>query len=66
MIDSHSDKSAPQDGDYKVGQDLYSASVDDMQGWTVVLRREILRLEAEIEKKQQERAAADSIFKKSG
>jgi len=37
-----------------------------MQVWVELLRRDIIRLEAEVEKKQRERAAADSIFKKPG
>lgn len=49
---------------YNVGQDLYSASVKDMQAWITLLKHDIVRLEAEIVKKQGERQAAESIFKK--
>jgi uncharacterized small protein (DUF1192 family) len=64
MTDSHLDDNKSHGEDYRVGQDLYAASVEDMRAWAEALRREIIRLDAEIEKKQRERAAADSIFKK--
>ncbi|MEP6342213.1 MAG: DUF1192 family protein [Maricaulaceae bacterium] len=49
--------------DYTVGQDLYAASVNDMRLWVEALHHDIVRIEAEIEKKQQERLQADKIFK---
>ena len=48
---------------YSVGQDLYAASIEDMQAWVEALRLDMARLEAEIEKKRQERLQADKIFK---
>ncbi len=64
MIDSDLDKNRHANRDYSPGQDLYAASVTDMQGWIRLLQQDIQRLEAEIKKKQGERAAADSIFRK--
>lgn len=64
MIDSNISSDTDEGGDYVIGQDLYAASLQDMRIWAARLRRDILRLEAEIEKKQNERAAADSLFKK--
>lgn len=49
---------------YIIGQDLYSASIEDMRSWVDSLDREILRLNAEIEKKRIGRQAAESIFNK--
>jgi len=66
MIDSNIETDIGKDSDYIIGQDLYAASVQDMRHWAELLRRDIVRLEAEIEKKQNERAAADSLFKKPG
>ena len=68
MIDSPSDSNlAPNlalEANYNIGQDLYTASVKEMKSWITLLRHDISRLELEIEKKQQERTAAESIFNK--
>lgn len=63
MTDSYINNTPAVQSDYKIGQDLYDASVKDMQDWSARLRQEIIRLDLEIKKKQTERAAADSIFK---
>jgi len=64
MIDSSSDSDKISVPPYEVGQDLYAASVEEMQAWTVLLTHDIDRLKTAIEKKQKERAAAESIFNK--
>ena len=64
MIDSSSDSDKISVPPYEVGQDLYAASVEEMQAWTVLLTHDIDRLKIAIEKKQKERAAAESIFNK--
>ena len=63
MFDSDVEQQDKAVKDYTVGQDLYAASVSDMNLWVEALRRDIVRIEAEIEKKQQERLQADKIFK---
>lgn len=64
MIDSSSDSDKISVPPYEVGQDLYAASVEEMQAWTILLTHDIDRLKTAIEKKQKERAAAESIFNK--
>lgn len=59
---SHSDKTVVEP--YSIGQDLYTASVDEMRVWVDLLTQDIARLNSAIEKKQSERSAAESIFKK--
>lgn len=61
MFDS--DEQSQNKTRYTVGQDLYAASIEDMQLWIEALRLDIARIEAEIVKKQKERAEADAIFK---
>lgn len=63
MFDSDVEQQNKALKDYTVGQDLYAASVNDMHLWVEALRRDIVRIEAEIEKKQQDRLQADKIFK---
>ena len=63
MFDSDEQPQNNAQTKYSVGQDLYAASIEDMQAWVEALRLDITRLEAEIEKKRQERRQADEIFK---
>lgn len=65
MIDSSENSDKISIPPYDVGQDLYAASIEEMQAWTLLLTRDIDRLAMAIEKKQKERAAAESIFNKS-
>ncbi|MCC2110429.1 MAG: DUF1192 domain-containing protein [Hyphomicrobiales bacterium] len=48
---------------HEVGQDLSQLSVDELQARADLLRAEIVRIEAESEKKQASKSAADSIFR---
>ena len=63
MFDSDEPSQDKSKSKYSVGQDLYAASIDDMRVWIEDLRQDIVRIEAEIEKKQRERLQADAIFK---
>lgn len=63
MFDSDEPSQNKTKSIYSVGQDLYAASIDDMRLWIEGLRQDIVRIEAEIEKKQRERIQADAIFK---
>ena len=49
---------------HEVGQDLSLISVGELNERIAILREEILRLEADIAKKQSTRASADQLFKK--
>ena len=49
---------------YIIGQELYTASVDEMRAWIELLAVETTRLNAEIAKKQSDRQEAESIFNK--
>jgi uncharacterized small protein (DUF1192 family) len=49
---------------HEIGQDLSMLSVDDLAARIDLLRQEISRLEADIEKKQAGRSAADSLFRR--
>ena len=48
--------------DFSIGEDLYGISVDELEERISILKDEILRLERELTKKNQERAAAEDIF----
>ena len=48
--------------DFSIGDDLYGVSIDELDERISVLKEEISRLEGELTKKKQERAAADNIF----
>jgi uncharacterized small protein (DUF1192 family) len=49
---------------HEIGQDLSMLSVDDLAARIDLLKQEILRLEADVEKKQAGRSAADSLFRR--
>jgi uncharacterized small protein (DUF1192 family) len=49
---------------HEIGQDLSLISVGELNERIALLREEILRLEADIAKKQSTRASADQLFKK--
>jgi uncharacterized small protein (DUF1192 family) len=49
---------------HEIGQDLSLISVGELNERIALLREEILRLEADIAKKQSTRASADAFFKK--
>ena len=49
---------------HEIGQDLSLVSVSELNERIVLLRQEIARLEADIAKKENSRAAADQFFKK--
>ncbi len=49
---------------HEIGSDLSMLSVGDLDARIDLLREEIARLEADKEKKQAGRMAADSLFKK--
>jgi len=48
----------------EIGEDLYGISIDELEERIITLRTEINRLEHELDKKKQERSAADSLFGK--
>jgi len=50
---------------HEIGMDLSALSVDELQERIVLLKAEIARLEADIEKKGSTRTAAESLFSKS-
>jgi uncharacterized small protein (DUF1192 family) len=49
---------------HEIGQDLALLSVGELSERVVVLREEIARLEAAMERKQASRSVADQFFKK--
>lgn len=49
---------------HEIGQELSLISVAELNERIALLREEILRLEADIAKKQSSRASADMFFKK--
>jgi uncharacterized small protein (DUF1192 family) len=49
---------------HEIGQDLSILSVDDLDDRIALLRQEIARLEADRQKKQADRSAADNLFRK--
>ena len=50
---------------YRVGEDLYGLSVDELEARITAYHLEIKRLEAERDKKAKEKQAADLLFKKN-
>ena len=49
---------------HEIGQELALLSVAELQAHIALMREEIARLEADIEKKQATRSVADQFFKK--
>jgi uncharacterized small protein (DUF1192 family) len=49
---------------HEIGQDLSMLSVGDLDDRIALLRQEITRLEADRQKKQAGRSAADNLFRK--
>jgi len=49
---------------HEIGQELTLLSVKELQERIALMREEIARLEADIDKKQASRSAADQFFKK--
>jgi uncharacterized small protein (DUF1192 family) len=47
------------------GRDLRTLSVADLEGYTMELRAEIARVEAELAKRRDVRSAAEALFKKA-
>jgi len=60
MEDSHQNIS-----DIVIGEDLYGVSVSELSERIQALKAEILRIEAELSKKQNDLSAADQLFGKS-
>lgn len=48
--------------DFSIGDDLYGVSIDELQERITILKDEISRIEAELDKKKRERSAADNLF----
>jgi len=51
--------------DFKIGEDLYGISIEELQTRITVMQSEISRLQDELIKKKNEKDAADSLFKKN-
>jgi uncharacterized small protein (DUF1192 family) len=49
---------------HELGQDLSLLSIDELGARVELLKQEVLRLQAEMSRKQATRSAADSFFKK--
>lgn len=49
---------------HEIGQDLSLLSVEELQARVQLMREEIERLEANVAKKRDKRAAADQFFKR--
>ncbi len=49
---------------HEIGQDLTLLSVAELNARIEIMREEIVRLEADIKKKQSSRSAADQFFKR--
>ena len=49
---------------HEIGQDLTLLSVTELNGRIGLLREEVARLEADVQKKQVSRSAADQFFKR--
>jgi len=49
---------------HEIGADLYLVSVEELRERVLLLKEEIARLEADIEKKQASKSAADAVFKR--
>lgn len=47
---------------FPVGEDLYGVSISELEERITLLGEEIIRLQAEVEKKRKERDAADQLF----
>lgn len=50
--------------EFSVGDDLYGVSLDQLTERLDILRAEIIRIEAEIQKKDAEMSNAENFFKK--
>ena len=50
------------DTEFKIGEDLYGVSVAELNERIVILRAEIIRIEAELAKKESDLSAADLLF----
>lgn len=48
---------------HEIGQDVALVSVDELEDRIALLRAEILRLEAEVEKRRASRSAAEAVFR---
>jgi len=49
---------------FPIGEDLYGVSVAELKDRVVILQSEIVRIEAELTKKQSDMSAAELIFGK--
>lgn len=58
------ERARPQRREIAVGQPLEGVSIGEMETRIEALRAEIARLEAEIARRQDHRAAADALFKR--
>jgi len=47
---------------FEIGEDLYGASVTELETRIISLQKEITRLEAELSKKRRDLSAADLLF----
>ena len=50
------------DTEFKIGEDIYGVSVAELNERIVILRAEIIRIEAELAKKAGDLSAADLLF----
>jgi len=48
--------------DFKLGEDLYGVSIHELESRIELLTDEISRLQAELEKKAEEKTAAEKLF----
>ena len=55
---------AQSETQFVIGDDLYGVSVEELNERIILLREEIVRIEAELTKKQSELSAAEAFFKK--
>ena len=53
----------PKPAAHVIGQDLSALSLDELAERTVMLREEIVRIEATMAKKRASAAAADAVFR---
>lgn len=49
-------------GTITLGDELYGQSVHELETRIIALKREVVRVETELDKKRQERHAADNLF----
>lgn len=58
------DNMAQKETEFSVGGDLYGTSVEELQQRVQILKSEIMRIEAELVKKQSDLSDAEKLFGK--